>query len=124
MNHNYSKENDQLFAFILNKLSDLYPNTSKELTKKVKIHKGLSKYERKELKILMLYREKEAIFDEITSMLNREFTDSYDNPYAGTAIDISENIYGVMRVVSGSYSSKYVVSLCMIASFILFWLSW
>ena len=68
-----AKELDDFLTFILNKLSELYPPVSKELTKKANLKKGLNKLERKKYKIELLLTEKKAIFEKLGAELNRVF---------------------------------------------------
>ena len=103
-----NSEIDTYFSFLLDKLSELYQQVSKELTKRVSNIEGLNKFGRKEKKIQILLDEKKGVMDSLIPHLNREFgADISSKDYSPSGFFDSIFYLSNDEPVAGSYGTKY-----------------
>jgi len=102
------KELDVFLKFLLQRLRDLYPHVSRELTKRADSRKGMTSLDRKKCKILLLLENHRPVFDELGAELNRAFGSPH-NPLGYSSSAFFNSVYHLVTniPVSGSYGIKY-----------------
>ena len=101
-------EVDAYLGFLLDKLSEFYPQVSKELTKRVNGTPGLSKYDRKTKKFLLLFEEKKGVLEQLFLHLNKEFGTN-QNSQGYSSGGLFNSIYYLVKSepIAGSFGTKY-----------------
>jgi hypothetical protein len=102
------REVDSLLTFVLNELSNAYPNQSKQITQKASRSKELGKLEKKKLKVRILIEEHKGIFEDLSQKLLNAFS-APKNPLGYSASSFMQSVYLLVKAepVGGSYGSKY-----------------